>query len=73
MSASESTIPRIQHSFTDKKGIFYIRKDGKRAAHMIYNMAGPTIMIIEHTEVAKGFEGNGYGKILVFKGVEYAG
>lgn len=72
MGTSKSSAPKINHSAGKKKGVFYIRQDGERAAHMIYNMAGPSIMIIEHTQVEDAYEGHGYGKTLVYHAVEYA-
>lgn len=39
---------------------------------MTYVMAGPAIMIIDHTEVSSSLKGQGVGKQLVAKGVAFA-
>lgn len=68
----KADLPEIQHSSGKQKGVFYIRQQRERVAHMIYNMAGSSIMIIEHTQVEDAYEGLGYGKRLVFHTAEYA-
>ncbi|HQQ94122.1 MAG TPA: GNAT family N-acetyltransferase [Bacteroidia bacterium] len=55
-----------------KKGKFTLYSGEKKAGEIIYNWAGPDKLIIEHTEVYPGFEGQGIGKILVMKVVELA-
>lgn len=62
----------IQHTTEDKKGIFFIEDDGERVAEMIYKMAGPSRMIIEHTEVDKSHRGSDMGKALVIEGAKFA-
>lgn len=62
----------IQHRSTESKGEFFIEKDGKRIAEMTYSKAGETKIIIDHTEVSDEGRGEGLGKKLVKKGVEFA-
>ena len=62
----------IQHHFDGKKGTFFIDQEGERGAELVYNMAGDTRMIIEHTEVMPLLEGQGAGKHLVFHAVDHA-
>jgi predicted GNAT family acetyltransferase len=63
--------PQIQHEFDEKKGSFFIIVDKKRIAEMVYVMAGPKKMIIEHTEVNESFQGQGMGLQLLEKLVEF--
>lgn len=62
----------IQNKKVGNKGIFYIEKDRKIIAEMIYNMPSPDKMIIEHTEVDDTLKGKNIGKKLVHHMVEYA-
>jgi len=62
----------IQNKKVGNKGIFYVEKDKKIVAEMIYNMPSPGKMIIEHTEVSAELEGQGAGAQLVHEAVEYA-
>jgi predicted GNAT family acetyltransferase len=63
--------PQIQHEFDEKKGSFFIIVDKKRIAEMVYVMARPKKMIIEHTEVNESFQGQGMGLQLLEKLVEF--
>ncbi len=56
----------------DNRGIFLIFEDDKPAGEMTYVWAGEDKFIIDHTEVYEGFNGKGFGKDLVMKGVAYA-
>jgi predicted GNAT family acetyltransferase len=62
----------IQHKQVAGKGIFYVGQDGTFEAEMVYTMAPPNKMVIEHTEVDESLEGKGVGKQLVYTAVEYA-
>ncbi|MFN4000217.1 GNAT family N-acetyltransferase [Algoriphagus sp.] len=55
----------IQHQFDGRKGSFFIEENEKRLAEMVYVMAGPQKMIIEHTEVDESFKGQGKGAKLL--------
>lgn len=61
----------IQHQFDGKKGSFYVEEGAKRFAEMVYVMAGPKKMIIEHTEVDESLTGQGIGAKLLETLVEY--
>ena len=61
----------IQHQFDGRKGSFYIEKGGKRIAEMVYVMAGPKKLIIEHTEVDDSLQGQGIGAKLLEALVDY--
>jgi hypothetical protein len=63
--------PQIQHEFDEKKGSFFIVEDKKRIAEMVYVMAGPKKMIIEHTEVEDSLKGQGVGVKLLETLVEF--
>ena len=52
--------------------MFYVQQDGNILAEMVYNMASPDKMIIEHTEVSDELKGQSVGYQLVHTGVEYA-
>ncbi|HMC99699.1 MAG TPA: GNAT family N-acetyltransferase [Ferruginibacter sp.] len=62
----------IQHELPGKKGTFFIEIDGKRLAEMVYNMANPELMIIEHTEVDDALRGKNVGYQLVHAAVDFA-
>lgn len=52
---------KIQHEFDGKRGSFFIEEGAKRLAKMVYVMAGPKKMIIEHTEVDESLTGQEIG------------
>jgi uncharacterized protein len=62
-------IKQIEHG---SKGGFVIEKDNERLAEMTYSKAGDKLIIIDHTEVSDKLRGQGAGKQLVMKAVEYA-
>jgi predicted GNAT family acetyltransferase len=62
----------IQQKETDHKGSFYVAEGNKVLAEMVYTMASPTKMIIEHTEVDDELRGKNVGYQLVHNMVEYA-
>ena len=51
---------------------FYIEKDGQPIAEIVYSTSFPGRLIIEHTEVDDEYEGQGIGKELVHRTVDYA-
>jgi len=61
----------VQHEFDGKKGAFFVEKDAKHAAEMVYVMAGSKKMIIEHTEVDDSMKGLGIGVKLLNSLVDY--
>ncbi len=61
----------IKHLATSSKGAFIYEDDGQKLAEMVYSMAGPKRMIIEHTEVDASLKGQGIGKKLLAALVEY--
>ncbi|MBN7815826.1 GNAT family N-acetyltransferase [Algoriphagus pacificus] len=61
----------IQHQFDGRKGSFYIEEGAKRFAEMVYVMAGPKKLIIEHTEVDDSLQGQGIGAKLLEALVDY--
>lgn len=62
----------IQRKQVGHKGMFYVEKGEKIVAEMVYTMASPEKMIIEHTEVDDELRGQNVGYQLVHAGVEYA-
>ncbi len=54
----------IQHKQNDKRGIFYMKKDGNTVAELTYTLENQ-IMTIDHTEVSPSMEGNGLGSKLI--------
>ena len=63
---------QIQNKKTGNKWMFYVEKDGKLLAEMVYTMAAADQMIIEHTEVSDELKGQNIGKQLVHHAVEFA-
>ncbi len=54
-----------------KEGMFYIEQDHKLLAELTYEWSGNKI-IINHTGVREELEGQGIGKKLVLKSVDWA-
>ena len=62
----------IKHQETENKGAFYIEQEGEKLAEMTYSKAGTNRIIIDHTEVSDKLRGQGAGKAMVMKAVDYA-
>jgi predicted GNAT family acetyltransferase len=62
----------IKHKEVDSRGAFFIEQDGKRVAVMTYSRATPTLVILDHTEVAKELGGQGIGRKLLDAAVAWA-
>jgi uncharacterized protein len=62
----------IQHKKAGSKGMFFVDMDSHILAEMVYTMASPQKMIIEHTEVGDELRGKNVGYQLVHTAVEYA-
>jgi len=62
----------IQQKDDGKKGLFFIEQNGEKVAEMIYVWAGKERIIIDHTQVDEKLKGQGAGKQLVIKAVEFA-
>lgn len=62
----------FKHEEDGRKGKFTILENEIPAGEMTYVWAGDSKFIIDHTETYEGFNGKGYGKMLVLHGVEYA-
>jgi predicted GNAT family acetyltransferase len=62
-------IKQIEHG---SKGAFVIDVGIERLAEMTYSKAGEKIIIIDHTDVSDKLRGQGAGKQLILKAVEYA-
>lgn len=62
----------IKHQEDEKKGYFFIKKDGEKKAEMVYSKAGESLLIIEHTEVDDSLRGEGIGQKLVERAVALA-
>lgn len=55
-----------------KKGVFEVKDGKKTVAEMTYVWSSDTNFIIDHTEVSPSYQGQGLGKAMVDKAVEYA-
>jgi predicted GNAT family acetyltransferase len=62
----------IQQENSEKGGSFFIEQNGEHLAEMTYVWAGPSQLIISHTEVSDKLRGTGAGKQLVTAAVTYA-
>lgn len=62
----------IQQKEVDNKGMFYVMQDEKILAEMTYVWAGADRIIIDHTDVDESLKGQGAGKQMVTKAVEFA-
>jgi len=62
----------IKQKDDSENGMFYIEQNGETIAEMTYTWAGADRIIIDHTEVDGSLKGQGVGKQLVTKAVEFA-
>ena len=62
----------IQQKDNGHKGMFYVGEENEPIAALVYTMAAPNKMIIEHTEVSDELRGKNVGYQLVHAAVEYA-
>lgn len=62
----------VKQKNNSKKGMFYIEQNGKIAAEMTYVWAGIGKIIIDHTQVNEILKGQGAGKQMLNKAVEFA-
>ena len=62
----------VKHAESENKGVFYAEEDGKKIGEMSYSKAGPSKIIIDHTEVDPEEKGKGIGSVLLEKVVQYA-
>lgn len=56
----------------DTKGFAMAQEHEKRAGVMSYSIAGPKLIIIDHTVVEPGYQGRDVGKQMLYKIVEMA-
>lgn len=61
----------IQHKDDGKNGSFYIESEGQTLAEMTYVWTGPGMIIIDHTEVSPALAGQGAGKQMLAKAIEF--
>lgn len=61
----------IKHQHNETKGSFYIELDGKRVGEMTYSIAGPELIIIDHTEVGEELKGQGAGVKMLNAAIAY--
>jgi len=54
------------------KGFAMASENNKRAGMMTYSIAGPELIIIDHTDVEPDFNGKGVGRQLLYAIVEMA-
>lgn len=62
----------VRQNNNKEKGSFFIEIDNVVLAELFYTWLGLSRMIIEHTEVSITLKGQGAGKLLVVKAIEYA-
>ena len=62
---------QIKHFHDANRGSFFIEVDNKRVATLDYVMANDSKLVIEHTGVDDSLKGQGVGKKLLEKLVEF--
>ena len=62
----------IQIEQTETKGTVFLKEEDKRLAEMTYSIAGPQLIIIDHTDIDASLQGKGVGKELLLKLVDKA-
>jgi len=61
----------IKHNNENSKGNFAAMDDDRIAEAIYYTLASETRMILDHTEVNNDYRGQGIGKKILMKIVEY--
>lgn len=62
----------VDVKYNQKKGFFYVKVDNQTVAIMTFAFDGDKKIIIKHTDVSEVYKGNGYGKMMVTKAVDFA-
>jgi predicted GNAT family acetyltransferase len=62
---SEAAPITVEHQDDDEKGTFHVVTGGRRSAEMAYTHAGPSTIIISHTQVSDALRGQGVGRRLL--------
>lgn len=62
----------IQHTETERNGIFEAWLDNTQVGEMTYSRPTPQRMIIDHTRVYEGFEGRGIARQMALAAVDFA-
>lgn len=63
---------KIQVIEYESKGMAVAQDTGKGVGSMTFSIAGPELIIIDHTDVDPEYSGKGLGKQLLYKIVEMA-
>jgi hypothetical protein len=62
----------IKHTESERSGIFEAWLNDVQVGELTYQRATPERMIIDHTRVFEGFEGQGIARQLVMAAVDFA-
>ena len=62
----------IQIIESGSKGMSLAKENDKQVGSMTYSIAGPELIIIDHTDVDPAYNGKGVGKQLLYKIVDMA-
>jgi predicted GNAT family acetyltransferase len=62
----------VRHEERGVQGAFFVVQDGRRVGELAYTLAGPNLMVIDHTEVGPELRGRAAGQRLVEATVRYA-
>jgi uncharacterized protein len=67
-----STPLQLQRSEEGHRGAWFSEKDGERIAEMTFTRVNPSLVIIDHTEVADSLKGQGAARQLLDAAVAWA-
>lgn len=56
---------KVDHEENDGRGAFFVERGGERLAEMTYSRTGPTLIIVDHTEVHAKLQGMGVARRLL--------
>lgn len=62
----------VRHEEAERRGAFYVERDGSRVAQMTYSRVSDGLVIIDHTEVDPALAGRGVGRGLLDAAVAWA-
>ena len=62
----------VEHEEGERRGAFYLARDGKRVAELTYSRVNDRMVIIDHTEVDPTLGGRGIGRRLLDAAVGWA-
>lgn len=68
----DNDIVNVQFQLSDKRGMFFIEKEGEKIALMTFRFSDNLHIIVDHTRVNDLYRNKGYAKLLLKHMINYA-